>query len=74
MRCYNAGMSDEPKSVKHTVACPYCGCEQFTDGEVPAYGQMQFVKTFPDGRKPAGKPVHARACDQCGNVQLYVRQ
>lgn len=54
------------------VKCPYCGGTEFTDGVVPIDRQMVFVKTFADGRRPAGKPVVARMCEGCGNVQLFV--
>jgi hypothetical protein len=65
-------MSETSTTDRASTTCPFCGGESFTDGEVPTYGPMQFVKSFPDGRKPAGQPVHARKCDQCGNVQLFV--
>ncbi len=60
--------------TEQQVKCPYCGGTEFVDGVVPIDRQMLFVKTYADGRKPAGKPVVARMCDGCGNVQLFVRK
>lgn len=57
----------ESRSDKNARPCPNCGGTAFTHGQVPAYGQMRFVKTAAD----AGQPVRAQKCDQCGNVQLF---
>jgi DNA-directed RNA polymerase subunit RPC12/RpoP len=60
------------QETERAVVCPYCGGTEFVDGVVPIDRQMLFVKTFADGRRPAGKPVVARMCEGCGNVQLVV--
>jgi hypothetical protein len=64
---------NEPQSACPAVACPYCGGERFSDGEVPQFFGMEFVRILPEGRKAAGKPLQARLCERCGNVQVYVR-
>jgi ribosomal protein S27E len=66
-------MSVKSEAHQTALTCLLCGGDRFSDGEVPSYGQMQFVQTFPDGRKPAGQPVQARKCEQCGNIQLFAR-
>lgn len=63
-----------PNETAREVKCPYCGGTEFTDGVVPVDRQMLFVKKFADGRRPAGKPVVARMCEGCGNVQLVVKR
>ena len=65
-------MDDTASANPALKPCPACGGSNFTEGEVVAYGQLQFVKAHKPGLKPAGQAIsHARKCADCGHVQLF---
>jgi len=66
-------MSDEkPKEYWNPNICPLCGNDEFVWG-IPLGYRRTFFR--PDGALiGGGKPIEARQCTRCGNLQLFAEK
>ena len=66
-------MSEQTEPIQSGLKCPCCGGSIFVMGDIEGPMPLNFRKEN-SGWLGGRKPIQARRCEACGNIQLFVEE